>query len=231
MPTRANALAIMAKAPVAGTVKTRLMPPLTAAQAAEVCRALLLDQFDHLRNFPGAERYVFYTPADAEKSLGDLAGADYVYMAKSGADLGARMHQVFIDLSRLGYRNIVLIGSDLPALPLAILEQAFRSLAHAEPRVVLGPSADGGYYLVGMNRPTPEIFANMTWSHDRVFADTTARLDALKLRYDVLPTWFDVDVADDFQRLWQLPTSELRTALRQTVACLEKLGFAPPPID
>ena len=231
MPTHVNALAIMAKAPVAGTVKTRLMPPLTAAQAAEVCRALLLDQFDHLRNFPGAERYVFYTPADAEKSLGDLAGADYVYMAQSGADLGARMHQVFIDLSRLGYRNIVLIGSDLPALPLAILEQAFRRLAHGEPRVVLGPSADGGYYLVGMNRPTPEIFANMTWSHDRVFADTTARLDALKLRYDVLPTWFDVDVAGDFQRLWQLPKSELRAALRRTVACLEKLGFAPPPMD
>ena len=231
MPTPVNALAIMAKAPVAGTVKTRLVPPLTSTQAAEVCRALLSDQFDHLRNFAGAERYVFYTPADAEKSLGELAGADYIYLAQSGDDLGARMHQVFIDLSRLGHRNIVLIGSDLPALPLAILEQAFGLLAQAEPRVVLGPSADGGYYLVGMNRPTPEIFANMTWSHDRVFADTTARLDALNLPYDVLPTWFDVDVADDFQRLWQLPTSELRAALRRTVACLEKLGFAPPPMD
>ena len=220
----------MAKAPVAGTVKTRLVPPLTSAQAAAVCRALLLDEFDHLRNFAGAERYVFYTPADAEKSLGELAGADYIYLAQSGDDLGARMHQAFIDLSRLGHRNIVLIGSDLPALPLAILEQAFRPLAHGEPRVVLGPSADGGYYLVGMNRPTPEIFVNMTWSHDRVFADTTARLDVLNVHYDVLPTWFDIDVADDFQRLWQLPKSELR-ALRRTVACLEKLRFAPPSMD
>ena len=231
MPTHVNALAIMAKAPVAGTVKTRLVPPLTSAQAAAVCRALLLDQFDHLRNFAGAERYVFYTPADAGKSLGELAGADYIYLAQSGGDLGARMHRVFADLSRLGHRNIVLIGSDLPALPLAILEQAFRPLAHAEPRVVLGPSADGGYYLVGMNRPTPEIFANMTWSHDRVFVDTTARLDALNLHYDVLPTWFDVDVAEDFQRLWQLPKSELRAGLRRTLACLEKLGIAPPSMD
>ncbi len=221
----------MAKAPVAGTVKTRLVPPLTSTQAAEVCRALLSDQFDHLRNFAGAERYLFYTPADAEKSLSELAGTDYIYLAQSGDDLGARMHQAFVDLSRLGHRNIVLIGSDLPALPLTILEQAFRPLAHAEPRVVLGPSADGGYYLVGMHRPTPEIFVNMTWSHDRVFADTTARLDALNLSYDVLPAWFDVDVADDFQRLWQLPTSELRTALRRTVACLKKLGFVPPPMD
>ena len=231
MPTHVNALAIMAKAPVAGTVKTRLVPPLTPAQAAEVCRALLLDQFDHLRNFASAERYVFYTPVDAERSLGELAGADYIYLAQSGDDLGARMHQVFTDLSRSGHRNIVLIGSDLPALPWAILDEALRQLAKADRRVVLGPSRDGGYYLVGMNRPAPEIFANMTWSHDRVFADTTARLDALNLPYHVLPTWFDIDVAEDFQRLWQLPKSELRAGLRRTLACLEKLGVAPPSID
>jgi len=228
MPTHVNALAIMAKAPVAGTVKTRLVPPLTPAQAAEVCRALLLDQFDHLRNFAGAQRYVFYTPADAENILRGLGGADYIYLAQSGDDLGARMQQVFTDLSRLGHRDIILIGSDLPALPLAILEQAFGQLSRSKRRVVLGPSEDGGYYLVGMNRPTPEIFADMTWSHDRVFADTTARLDALSRPYSVLPTWFDLDVAVDFQRLWQLPKSELRAGLSRTLACLEKLGVAPP---
>ena len=228
MPTHVNALAIMAKAPVAGTVKTRLVPPLTSAQAAAVCRALLLDQFDHLRNFAGAERYVFYTPADAGKSLGELAGADYIYLAQSGGDLGARMHRVFADLSRLGHRNIVLIGSDLPALPLAILEQAFRRLAHGEPRVVLGPSADGGYYLVGMNRPTPEIFANMTWSHDRVFVDTTARLDAGGRSYALLPAWFDVDVAEDLPALARLAATESAPALRRTLQCLTELGFRPP---
>lgn len=217
----------MAKAPVAGTVKTRLVPPLTPAQAAEVCRALLLDQFDNLRNFASAERYVFYAPADAENVMRELAGAGYVYLAQSDGDLGARMAQVFADLWHLGHRNIVLIGSDLPALPWAILDEAISRLAKAERRVVLGPSEDGGYYLVGMNRPTPEIFANMTWSHDRVFADTIARLDALSLPYSVLPTWFDLDVAEDFQRLWQLPKSESRAGLSRTLACLEKLGFWP----
>ena len=217
----------MAKAPVAGTVKTRLVPPMTPAQAAEVYGALLLDQFDHLRNFAGAERYVFYTPVDGEIVLRQLAGAGYIYLPQSDGDLGARMAQAFADLWHRGHHNIALIGSDLPALPLAILEQAFRLLAQAEPRVVLGPSADGGYYLVGMNRPTPEIFANMTWSHGRVFADTIARLDALSLTYSVLPTWFDVDVAADFQRLSQLPKSESRAGLSRTLACLEKFGFWP----
>jgi rSAM/selenodomain-associated transferase 1 len=217
----------MAKAPLPGTVKTRLVPPLTAEQAAELYRALLLDQFEHLRQIGGAERYVFYTPADAEKILRDLGGADYAYRPQSGDDLGARMEQVFADLWRLGHRNIVLIGSDLPALPLEILCEAFTSLSTAEHRVVIGPSRDGGYYLIGMNQPTPEIFANMTWSHDRVLADTTARLDGLGLSYSILQSWFDLDVAEDFQRLLTLRKSPARAALGRTLACLEKLGFWP----
>src|SRR5512132_1281478 len=183
MPTAANALAIMAKAPVPGAVKTRLIPPLTAAQAADLYRALLLDQFDRLKNFAGVKRYVCYAPAESENLLRDLAGADYAYLAQSDGDLGDRMQQIFTELSLLGHRNIVLIGSDLPALPRASLDQAFEQLSAAEPRVVLGPSRDGGYYLLGMNRPTPEIFTDMTWSHGRVLADTTMRLDAVGQPY------------------------------------------------
>ena len=168
----------------------------------------MLDQFDHLRNFAGAERYVFYTPADAENLLHDLAGAGFTYLAQSDGDLGVRMQQVFTELWRREHRNIVLIGSDLPALPWSILEQAFEHLAGAESRVVFGPSQDGGYYLLGMNRPTPEIFAGMTWSHQRVLAETTMRLDANNLSYSLLPTWFDIDVAEDFQHLARLPTPD-----------------------
>jgi rSAM/selenodomain-associated transferase 1 len=227
MPTRANALAIMAKAPVAGSVKTRLVPPLTAEQAAELYRALLLDQFEHLRQLVGAERYVFYAPADAEQLLCNLAGADYAYRAQSEGDLGARMEHVFAELRRIGHRNIVLIGSDLPALPLALVGEAFRRLATAENRVVLGPSQDGGYYLIGMNQATPEVFANMTWSHDRVLADTTARLDRLGLAYSLLPTWFDLDVAEDFQRLAALAEPASHAALRRTRSCLQGFGLWP----
>ena len=227
MPTHANALAIMAKAPIAGSVKTRLVPPLTLEQAAALYRALLLDQLEQLRQVGGAARYVFYAPADAENMLRELGGADYAYRAQRGGDLGARMAQVFADLWRLGHRSIVLIGSDLPALPLEILREAFTRLATAEHRVVVGPSRDGGYYLIGMNQATPEIFANMTWSHERVLADTTARLDRLGLSYSMLPTWFDLDVAEDFQRLHTLRKSPARAALGRTLACLEKLGFWP----
>ena len=227
MPTFANALAIMAKAPLPGTVKTRLVPPLTAEQAAELYRALLVDQFEQLNQVDGATRYVFYAPAGAEEVLRELGGFGYTYQAQSDGDLGARMEQVFAILWRLGHRNIVLIGSDLPALPLQILNDAFMRLARKEAQVVLGPSRDGGYYLIGMNQLAPEIFDNMTWSHDRVLADTMVRLDGLGLSYRMLPTWFDLDVAEDFQQLRAVP----RSALRRTLGCLEKFGFWPASKD
>ena len=231
MPTRANALVIMAKVPLPGTVKTRLVPPLTAEQAAELYRALLVDQFEQLRHVSGAARYVFYAPADAEEILRELGGSDYAYRAQSDGDLGARMEHACADLWRMGHRNIVLIGSDLPALPLQILNDAFTRLARKEAQVVLGPSADGGYYLIGMNQAAPEIFDNMTWSHDRVLADTTARLDRLGISYSMLPCWFDLDVAEDFQRLRRLPRSASYAALNRTLGCLGKFGFWPASKD
>lgn len=217
----------MAKAPVAGMVKTRLVPPLTLEQAAEFYRALLLDQLAALRNYPGAARYVFYAPAAGGAALRELGGGDYEYLPQSDGDLGPRMAQVFADLWRLGVENILLIGSDLPALPAALLDQAFAQLGGGERRVVLGPSLDGGYYLVGMNRPTPEIFANMTWSHHRVLHDTVRRLDELGVAYGMLPSWFDLDMADDFQRLATLPPGELAAALPRTLSYLQSIGFWP----
>ena len=217
----------MAKAPVAGSVKTRLVPPLTAEQAATLYRALLLDQFEHLRQVAGAARYVFYAPAEAEPLLFDLTGADYAYLAQSDGDLGARMEHVFAELGRLGHQNIVLVGSDLPALPLEILDEAFRRLASTANRVVLGPSQDGGYYLIGMNRAIPEVFANMTWSHGQVLSATLARLDRLGLSYSLLPTWFDLDIAADLQRLAELAEPASRRALSRTLACLAEFGFGP----
>lgn len=222
----------MAKAPVAGAVKTRLVPPLTPAQAAEFYGALLLDQFDHLRHYSGAERYVFYAPADAGQVFRGLGGGNYVYLAQRGGDLGARMQQVFAELWRLGHRSTILIGSDLPALPWAILDEGFGQLAQAEPRAVLGPSRDGGYYLVGMNRPTPEMFQQMTWSHDRVLAETQARLRALAVPFGLLPVRFDFDSVEDL-RVWRdSKDAASSAAMPRTRECVNRLtesGCLDPP--
>jgi rSAM/selenodomain-associated transferase 1 len=224
MPTPANALAVMAKAPVAGSVKTRLAPPLTHEQAAEFYGALLADQLEQLKNIDGVARYLAYTPNDAAMFMRELGGDAYAYIAQTGEDLGQRMDQLFADLWHLGQRNVVLIGSDLPALPLAILDEAFAQLSSAAHKVVLGPSRDGGYYLIGMNRPTPALFANMTWSHSEVLAETTARLRRLGVSFALLPSWFDIDTFDDLQRLRHSDDLDLRRRMPRTFAYLATIG-------
>jgi rSAM/selenodomain-associated transferase 1 len=190
----------MAKAPIPGAVKTRLVPPLTEAQAAELYRALMLDQLEHLGGLDNVELYLAYAPDEAAPLMKSLAPAAFHCFAQRGEDLGARMSLVFDELWIWGHRNVILIGSDLPPVPFDVFDQAFARLA-AGKRVVLGPSQDGGYYLVGLNRPTPEIFTAMTWSHDRVLVETAAKLVALGIEFSLLSPWFDIDTAADIDRL------------------------------
>jgi rSAM/selenodomain-associated transferase 1 len=227
MAIRADALVVMAKAPVPGTVKTRLVPPLTYEQAAELYRALLLDQLRHLRTIDSVERYLAYAPADVEAMMRELGGADYRYLPQRGAELGERMKNVFDDLWQRGHKRIALVGSDLPALPTQIICQAFERIAGDERRVVLGPSQDGGYYLVGMNQATPEIFENMIWSHDQVLAQTTARLNVLGVSFAMLPIWYDFDSMEDLERLRispEMEPGEVMAKTRSYLAELSRLG-------
>jgi uncharacterized protein len=201
MVTRANALAVMAKAPEAGQVKTRLLPALPAEQAAELCRALLVDQLEHLQDFPLADLYLAFTPSQAVPLMKRLAPPAFHLLAQEGNDLGQRMKHLFGKLEEFRHKNIVLIGADVPPLPLRFFEAAFAYLQASDKRAVLGPSRDGGYYLVGLNQSVPEIFEAMTWSHGQVLEETRARLAALKIETLLLPSWFDVDTPDDLRYL------------------------------
>jgi hypothetical protein len=211
----------MAKAPVPGAVKTRLVPPLTEEQAAELYQALLLDQLEHLSALDDAELYVAFTPDEAAGLIESLAPAGFHCFPQHGDDLGARMHEVFAELRRRGHRNSVIIGSDLPPVPLAILRAAFAQLTPMEKHVVLGPSRDGGYYLVGMNQPIPGIFAGMTWSHDRVLAQTTEKLADMGIAFGLLPAWFDIDTIADIERLGAIGDPAVRGAMKRTLAVLQ----------
>jgi rSAM/selenodomain-associated transferase 1 len=191
----------MAKAPVAGKVKTRLVPPLTFEEAAELYHCLLADLFDSLRPSASADLFVAYTPPEATGFRADLAAKGIACFSQRGSDLGERMDSVFQDLLGDGYGSVVVIGSDLPVLPAEFLKQAYVALETVETDLVLGPNRDGGYYLVGMRRPLPEIFANMPWGSDKVLSATLERIYGLGLRAFLLPAWFDIDTPDDLDRL------------------------------
>lgn len=224
MPTPANALAVMAKAPTAGKVKTRLAPPLSEEQAAELYRALLLDQLDHLKALNETALYVAFDPPQAEAAFAGLLPPEFRYFPQAVGDLGARMSGVFDELWRRGHQRLVLIGSDLPPVPLGIVRQAFTQL-EAGTRAVLGPSQDGGYYLVGLSAPAGELFTAMRWSHDRVLGETVERLAARGIDFALLPHWFDIDVAADIARLREIADPAVVSAMKRTRRWLNFLQF------
>ncbi|MGE5305774.1 MAG: TIGR04282 family arsenosugar biosynthesis glycosyltransferase [Alphaproteobacteria bacterium] len=208
----------MAKAPLAGQVKTRLLPALSPEQAARLAKALLVDQLNHVRKMESADLFLAFAPAKARPLMARLAPPFFSLFPQQGANLGARMQAVFEKLFRAGYKRVVLIGSDLAAVPLSFFAQAYHFLESRERRVALGPSRDGGYYLVGCNRPTPGLFSKMRWGHDAVLKQTLDRLARLKIGHDLLPVWYDVDTPEDVRALRaELDLASLANAMPETL--------------
>src|SRR6266436_2808530 len=191
------ALALMAKVPFAGAVKTRLTPPLSPEEAATLSTCFLRDMTTNVLglNGSGTEAVVLYTPADAEAFLHGLLPDGFKLVAQRGETLGERLINAATDLLSTGFESVCLINSDSPTLPGQILKTAASLLAQDRDQVVLGPSEDGGYYLVGLKHPHQELFERITWSTAHVFAHTIERAADINLPVELLPTWYDVDDA------------------------------------
>jgi rSAM/selenodomain-associated transferase 1 len=191
----------MAKVPVAGDVKTRLCPPLTPAAAATLAQCFLLDRLEQLSGLEAAEILVAFAPPEREAELAALLPATVARVPQHGPDLGSRMDRLLTDLLGAGYPGAVAIGTDTPTLPTACLHAACTALRDGTADVVLGPAEDGGYYLIGLRQPVPDLFRDMPWSTAAVLAETVARAGRLGLAVRMLPTWFDVDRPGDLARL------------------------------
>lgn len=194
------ALAIMAKAPRAGEVKTRLCPPLSPADAAALYRCFLLDKVAQVRSLSGARAVIAFTP-DTDSSLFEALAPDVDLLAQRGADLGRRLLNGLDDLLSGGHIGALMIDSDTPTLPTEFLRQAIDVVLEPDVDVVLGPTDDGGYYLIGMRKVWPALFDAMPWSTSDVFPETIRRAEAHGLRVACLSSWFDVDTAPDLERL------------------------------
>src|SRR5215831_2469258 len=197
---RTVAVAIMAKAPWPGTVKTRLSPPLLATEAAALYRCFLLDKIRAVEALTGAQPVIAYTPDDARMEFDTLAPS-FTLVPQRGPDLGARLHGILTHLLAAGHAGAMAVDSDTPTLPARFLQQAVDCLTRPGPDVVLGPTEDGGYYLIGIRRPHRELFDAMPWSTPEVLEVTLRRAAAAGLRAACLPSWFDVDTPDDLERL------------------------------
>lgn len=199
-PPRTVAVAIMAKAPWPGAVKTRLCPPLGAAEAAALYRCFLLDKIAAVRMLMNTRAVIAYSPDEAAAEFGVLA-PDFALMAQRGPDLGARLHATLASLLADGHSGAIAVDSDTPTLPREFLQQAVDCLTRREADVVLGPTDDGGYYLIGLRAAHAVLFEAVPWSTSAVLEVTLSKASAAGLRTVCLPTWFDIDTPDDLRRL------------------------------
>ena len=194
------AVAIMAKAPWPGTVKTRLCPPLGAEEAASLYRCFLLDKIAAVRALARTRPLIAYSPEEAGAEFAALA-PDFALVPQRGADLGARLHATLAGLLADGHPGAIAVDSDTPTLPRDFLQRAVDCLLGGDVDVVLGPTEDGGYYLIGLTAAHSALFETVPWSTSAVLEVTLGRAAAAGLRTLCLPTWFDIDTPNDLLRL------------------------------
>jgi uncharacterized protein len=198
------ALAVMAKAPRPGKVKTRLSPPLTPKQASELNACFLRDTVAslHAATLAAPAKWVIsYTPVGEEPSFRGILDDGALLIPQRGDGFGERLLATAEDLFACGFAAVCLIDSDSPTVPTAEYVSAAKLLLAPFQRAVLGPSEDGGYYLIGLQRPHAHIFEAITWSTAVVTAQTLNRAAEIHLQVELLREWYDVDDAASLDRL------------------------------
>jgi uncharacterized protein len=190
----------MMKAPRAGEVKTRLVPPLSESQAASLAACFFRDTVFNARHVV-SNVIVAYAPSDARADLETILSSDLLWCEQIGDNLGDRLESVSKHVSNLGFSPFIILGADSPALPTTFIEEALRVLTSDQADISLGPTNDGGYYLVGLQHAVPGLFQNIDWSTPSAYEQTAANAAKLNLRLHPLPCWYDVDTPADLKRL------------------------------
>lgn len=199
------ALTVMAKAPRPGKVKTRLSPPLTPEQASALNACFLRDTVSSLHAASlavPARLVVSYTPQGEESAFLGILEEGTCLLPQRGDGFGQRLLATAEDLFACGFSAVCLIDSDSPTVPTSEFIAAATALLNTGDRAVVGPSQDGGYYLIGLQQPVARLFEEIDWSTEVVTAQTIARADEIGLAVKVLRPWYDVDDPESLGKLY-----------------------------
>lgn len=229
-----GALVVFAKAPVPGQVKTRLCPPLTPDEAATVHGSFVIDTLERTRTAVTTfrlpvDRYLACAPSSTLVFFKIMEERHAVRLLdQEGEDLGTRMHHVCATLFGRGYGRVLIVGTDVPSLPLEYYRQALELLHRHD--IAIGPALDGGYYLIGLKKPAREIFSGIPWSTDQVLALTKEKAARHGLQIGELPRWRDVDTVEDLHmlieasRLDAAKPKQEQSFSKRTAGALQLLG-------
>jgi len=193
-----NLFGIFLKYPEPGKVKTRLAKDAGNEKAAEIYQQVAeMIMKNTLRGDQNYRRIVLYDPPERLSDFEQWLGKEQ-FIPQQGRDVGEKMERAIRELLALGAEKAVLTGADIPDLNSDIITQAFAALDDAD--IVIGPANDGGYYLIGMKAPHPDIFQEIPWSTPRVYKETISVLGQLHLRYRCVETLSDLDTTADYSR-------------------------------
>jgi hypothetical protein len=189
----------MAKEPEPGNVKTRLCPPLTPVQAADLYEAFFLDTVSLISGIQQTDVFVAYDPHTALNYFSRILPETVKCIPQGRGDLGNRLSGISSIMFSQGYRKVIMLASDAPHLPQDRIRLAINSLDDTD--VILGPCDDGGYYLIGLRYPSPEVFEGIPWSTSRVLDLTIQRSRETGKTCELLPPCYDIDTWQDVKRL------------------------------
>ena len=190
---RSNAIIIFVRNPILGKVKTRLAKSIGDTAALKIYNLLLKHTMQQTENLT-CDKFLFYDTIVAQNDIFD--NNKYLKKIQTGNDLGEKMENAFQELFQLGYKNVIIIGSDLFDLNTNHIENAFLKMENHE--VVIGPAEDGGYYLLGLKKIIPPIFKNKNWGTETVLKQTLENLTTFNVSF--LETLNDIDTFEDLEK-------------------------------
>ena len=217
-----NAIILFTRTPTPGKAKTRLQPFLTGEECSELQKAFIQDIYSMLRDID-AEIAVCHTNDGSISEISILAPDADLYFEQNGESLGDRMHNAFCHLFSIGYRRCILIGSDVPLLHKQVINEAFLLLENHD--IVIGPTEDGGYYLIGMMEPCKEVFSLQEYGVSTVLEKTMAAAASLSKKTAIGPAAMDIDTPEDLLRLAEILKDAPPDKCIETRATIEKFSI------
>lgn len=194
-----DCLIVFAKEPEVGKVKTRLQGYLSKDMCVKLYQAFLKDTLELVRAIKCFDKVLAYESSIAEPRYLKTIAKDFLFYRQKGRNLGEKMHDAFKFAKRINCDKTVIIGSDIPNLPLSYVEEAYRRLDRSD--IVVGPSYDGGYYLIGVKKLCVGIFRDVKWSSETVLEKTIKNSQKLNKKIAILHKWYDVDDSAGLLRL------------------------------
>lgn len=195
-----NAIVLFAKAPLAGMAKTRLQPFITPENSARLQEALIKDSILIMSKNNNSEKFVYFWPEEKKYIFENIiANLPIQLYCQYGMNLGEKMDNSFHDLFKKGFYKIVIIGVDSPTLPTEYINKAFEELNRSD--MVIGPSTDGGYYLIGFKKKNRPVFTSVEWGSEKVLSQTGDLIKKHGLTFSLLPIHYDIDTIENLRFL------------------------------